>query len=56
MLAGGQAHLHPRGDGHRPPVDVDLHVRELVYLLIGEGVIHADEHVPAAAVDDVLHL
>ena len=55
-LARGQADLRAGRDGICLAVAVDSHVGDLVDGLIGQAVVDADEHVAAAAVDDVLGL
>ena len=55
-LARGQTDLRAGRDGICLAVAVDGHVGDLVDGLIGQAVVDADEHVAAAAVDDVLGL
>ena len=55
-LARGQADLRAGRDGIGLAVAVDSHVGDFVDGLVGQAVVDADEHVAAAAVDDVLGL
>ena len=55
-LARGQTDLRTGWDGICLAVAVDSYVGDLVDGLVGQAVVDADEHVAAAAVDDVLGL
>ena len=46
----------PGGDGIGAAVGMDGDVGDIVDLLVGQGVVHANQHIAAAPVDDVLHL
>ena len=55
-LAGGQADLGSGGDGVSPAVSMDGDIAFIVDGLVGVGIVHPDQHVSAAPVDDVLGL
>ena len=55
-LARRQADLRSGRDVIGTPIRVDGDVAFIVDLLVGQGVIDSDEHIAAAAVDDVLRL
>ena len=53
-LAGSQPNLGTGRDGVGSPIGMDGHVAFIVDRLIGLGIIHPDEHISAAPVDDIL--
>ena len=53
-LAGGQANLRSCRNGVGAPVGVDGNIAFIIHFLIGQAVIHPNEHISAAPVDDVL--
>ncbi|OLA06084.1 MAG: hypothetical protein BHW19_05030 [Eubacterium sp. 38_16] len=55
-LAGSQADLGSGGDGISPAVSMDGDIAFIVDGLVGVGIVHPDQHVSAAPVDDVLGL
>ena len=55
-LPGSQADLRAGGDRIGPAVGVDGHIGDIVDFLVGKAVVHPDQAVAAAPVDDVLCL